>query len=169
MCPQAACSLEPSIITLLVQHLTSAQQDTRAAAAAALADALRQHPAAIQPTLAAVLELYGEDAEQQDEAAASVLLDDAERAAHESAKAAQAAARRGVAAGLEALAGVLGPAEVVSALDFLVSRGLAEPADNIREAMVGAGEPGREQGTGGHVMLHECPALRCGPMTGRRC
>jgi hypothetical protein len=138
-CCQAGCALEPSIIPLLVHHLASSQQDTRSAAAAALADELRQHTSAIASTLGAVLALYGEDDEEEDEAAAAVLLDDAERAAREQARQVQAAARRGVAAGLEALAGVLGDGEVVAALDFLVARGLAEPDDAIRAAMVGAG------------------------------
>jgi hypothetical protein len=139
LCCQAGCALELSIIPLLVHHLASSQQDTRSAAAAALADELRSHTSAIASTLQAVLALYGEDSEEEDEAAAAVLLDDAERAAREQARQVQAAARRGVAAGLEALAGVLGDGEVVAALDFLVARGLAEPDDAIRAAMVGAG------------------------------
>lgn len=146
---QAGCSLEPSIIPLLVHHLASSQQDTRSAAAAALADELRQHTSAIASTLQAVLALYGEDSEEEDEAAAAILLDDAERAAREQARQVQAAARRGVAAGLEALAGVLGDAEVVAALDFLVARGLAEPDDAIRAAMVGAGAQGGGGAQGG--------------------
>lgn len=123
-----------------MHHLTSAQQDIRAAAAAALADAAEQHPATIASTLAAVLELFGDDLEEQDDVAASVLLGEAERQGHEQARAALAAARLGVAAGLQALARVLTAEHVHAALDFLVSRGLGEPSDSVREAMVEAGE-----------------------------
>ncbi|KAF8055816.1 hypothetical protein HT031_006591 [Scenedesmus sp. PABB004] len=136
---QAGCSLGPDVIALLVRHITSDQPDTRGAAAAALADALRAAPACTPSCLEAVLALYGDDLEPDDEVAAAVLLDDAERAARDAARDAQANARRGVASGLEALAGVLGSDEVRGALHFLVTRGLAEPRDDIREAMVAAG------------------------------
>lgn len=138
---QAGCELDESIIPRLVHHLTAAQQDIRAAAAAALADAVQQHPAATASALSAVLELFGEDLEEQDEAAAAVLWDDADRRAREAAQASLSASRLGVAAGLEALAKVLEPAHVRQALDFLVNKGLGEPTDVVREAMVGAGEP----------------------------
>jgi HEAT repeat protein len=64
---QAGCRLDAVVIPLLVQHLTSQQQDTRAAAGAALADALQQHPAAISSSLQAVVDLFGDDPEEEDE------------------------------------------------------------------------------------------------------
>lgn len=138
---QAGCELHAGLIPLLVQHLTSQQVDTRAAAASALADAVSQHPDTTSDTLAAVVGLYGEDLDDDmDEARAAILLDDAERASREALRQQQAATRAGVATALEALSGVLSGADVNAALDFLVNRGLAEPVDSIREAMVGAGE-----------------------------
>jgi hypothetical protein len=132
-----------------VQHLTSQQADTRTAAAAALADALRTHPDATPSALAAVIGLFGEeDGEEDDldEARAAVLLDDAERASRQAAKQQVVAARSGVATALESLSTVLGGSDVKAALDFLVNRGLAEPEDSVREAMVVAGEWGRTLG-----------------------
>lgn len=139
--PQAGCELGSDLIPLLVQHLTSQQPDTRAAAASALAHAVDTHPSTTSDSLAAVVALYGEDLEDDmDEARAAVLLDDAERAARDAARQQQAATRAGVAAALQALSGVLSPGpDVNTVLDFLVSRGLAEPDDRVREAMVGAG------------------------------
>lgn len=101
---------------------------------------MQQHPAATEATLSAVLELFGDDLELENDMAALVLLDEAEQQARQRARAAQAAARMGVAAGLEALAKVLEAPNVRVALDFLVSKGLAEPSDTVREAMVVAGE-----------------------------
>jgi hypothetical protein len=143
-----------------VQHLTSQQPDTRAAAAAALAHAVDSHPSTTSASLAAVVALYGEDLEDQmDEARAAVLLDDTERAAREEARQQQAATRAGVAAALEALSGVLSPGpDVNTALDFLVSRGLAEPEDRVREAMVGAGERMKRVSVGVAV-LYLCQML----------
>lgn len=139
--PQAGCVLETDLIPLLVQHLSSQQADTRAAAAAALAEAVALHPTTTSSTLQAVVGLYGEDLEDDlDDARAAILLDDAERAAREAARVQQNATRSGVATALEALSGVLSGGDVHAALDFLVNRGLAEPVDGIREAMVGAGE-----------------------------
>lgn len=140
--PQAGCELGSDLIPLLVQHLTSQQPDTRAAAAAALAHAVDTHPSTTSDSLTAVVALYGEDLEDDmDEVRAAVLLDEAERADRDAARQQQAATRAGVAAVLEALSGVLSPGpDVNTALDFLVSRGLAEPEDRVREAMVGAGE-----------------------------
>lgn len=139
------------MIPLLVQHLTSQQRDTRTAAAAALADAVRQHPESTASSLASVIQLYGDatddDTDDMDDARAAVLLDDAERAAREAAAQQLAATRAGVAAALEALSGVLTGPDVHTALDFLVNKGLAEPVDSVREAMVGAGE--RQGGGGG--------------------
>jgi hypothetical protein len=142
---QAGCALSEDLIPLLVSHLSSPQRDTRGAAAAALADALRQQPQQTSATLAAVVALYGaeadEDADEDSAHAvrAALLLDEGERAARAAAADQLAATRAGVAAGLEALAGVLGPADVQDALHFLVNRGLAEPVDATREAMVAAG------------------------------
>jgi len=141
MMMQAGCQLDAELIPLLVQHLTSQQRDTRSAAAAALADAVAQHPDTTSSSLAAVVGLYGEDPEEDmDEVRAAVLLDDAERAARQAAQQQLEATRSGVATALEALSGVLSGADVHTALDFLVNRGLAERVDAIREAMVGAGE-----------------------------
>lgn len=138
---QAGCQLDAELIPLLVHHLTSQQRDTRSAAAAALADAVSQHPDTTSSSLAAVVGLYGEDPEEDmDEVRAAVLLDDAERAARQAAQQQLEATRSGVATALEALSGVLTGADVHTALDFLVNRGLAERVDAIREAMVGAGE-----------------------------
>lgn len=140
-CLQAGCVLDAGLIPLLVNHLTSQQVDIRTAAASALADAVAQHPDTTADSVAAVVALYGEDLEDDmDEARAAILLDDVERAAREAARQQQAATRAGVATALEALSGVLSGADVNAALDFLVNRGLAEPVDSIREAMVGAGE-----------------------------
>ena len=66
--------------------------------------------------------------------------------------------------GLEALSRVLGPDDLRAALDFLVSRGLAEPTDSIREAMVVAGEPHRHQQ--GCAACNELPTKRCCPCRG---
>jgi hypothetical protein len=137
---QAACELDAGLIPLLVNHLTSQQVDIRAAAASALADAVAQHPDSTSQSLASVVALYGEELDDDmDETRAAILLDDAERAAREAARQQQAATRGGVATALEALSGVLSGADVNAALDFLVNKGLAEPVDSIREAMVGAG------------------------------
>lgn len=137
---QAGCTLDEPIIAPLARHLASDQQDVRAAAAAALADAVQQHPAATGAALAAVLGLFGDDFVDQDAVAASVLLDDAARQARQSARAAQSAARLGVASGLECLSAVMSSGDVRIALDFLVNRGLGDPVNKVREAMVAAGE-----------------------------
>lgn len=125
-----------------MHHLTSAQKDTRTAAAAALADALQQHPDATASALTAVLHLFGgegDDDAVQGDVAASILLDEHEQQRRAAARSALISCRLGVAAGLECLSSVVGGGEVHTALDFLVKRGLAEPCAEVREAMVGAG------------------------------
>lgn len=119
---------------------------------------MRTHPDATPSALAAVIGLFGDDAEEDDldEARAAVLLDDAERAARQADRQQVAAARSGVATALESLSGVLSGSDVKAALDFLVNRGLAEPQDAVREAMVVAGEWGVPGGWGKRGLLAVC-------------
>lgn len=56
--PQSGAFLRPSLIPLLVSHLTSPAEDVRAAAAAATASAMEVFPETVPEGLTAMLALY---------------------------------------------------------------------------------------------------------------
>lgn len=111
---EAGASLPPTFAPALMAHLASPHADVRAAAAAALAQGVEEHPAVAAGALQAAMDLYNDSADDL-------------------------AARAGAAAALQALASALGADQLPAALDFLLSRGLADGAGSIRDAMVAAG------------------------------
>ncbi|KAL4419436.1 hypothetical protein ABPG77_006363, partial [Micractinium sp. CCAP 211/92] len=110
---EAGCVLPPTFAPALMEHLSSPHADVRVAAAAALAEGCQEHPEVASDTLQRSMQLY----EQQD----------------------SLAARAGAAAALRALAPFLPADQLPSALDFLLSRGLADAHLTIREGMIAAG------------------------------
>jgi hypothetical protein len=63
MCPQAHCQLRAGLVARLVPHTASPERDVRLAASRALAGGLALHPAVVSSVLAALIDLYDEEAD----------------------------------------------------------------------------------------------------------
>ena len=147
-------------------HLASQHADIRAAAAAALAAAMAVHPASVTPGCEACMDLYAEplepteDGEEEQQQTVNgkpgrgsfdlggglqklgnwVEEDEASLMVKAEAAAVVFARRCGSALGLRAVAPLLSAWDVSQALHFLISKGLADEDDTVRELMVAAGE-----------------------------
>eukprot|EP00887_Chlorella_sp_A99_P001204 scaffold14.g1204.t1 len=116
--------LPPSFVLPLMVHLASRHADVRAAAASALAEGVRLHPSAVQQALTALISLYETGSPGSPAAGA---------AGAAPGSAAPPEARTGAALALQALAPALSPAQLHATLDFLLSKGLADPQQGIRD------------------------------------
>ncbi|PRW50843.1 Translational activator GCN1 isoform A [Chlorella sorokiniana] len=111
---EAGCTLPASFAPAVMEHLSSQHADVRMAAAVALAEGSELHPQVVGDALERTVALYNGAGDDE-------------------------AARAGAAVALQALAPGLSGAQLTAALEFLLSRGLADSNSVIREGMVAAG------------------------------